>query len=79
MLDNSRMIANRYATAHYYKKIYKSMIKAMEAGYRIQVSTYLVSRVYSRPEQFKLRMDGIYAQRGKHWDCINYSAIRSVS
>ena len=61
------------------RKLYNSIIAEIDKGLAIQVTTYLASRIYKSKSQFKLCQNGVYAQRGKNWDCINGASIRSVN
>jgi len=77
-MSNENMKANRYLRMYENKKLYNSIVAEIAKGLAIQVSTYTKSKIYTKAEQFKLGKTGVYVQRGKNWDCINSSAIRSV-
>ena len=61
------------------ESLYKAILAEIEKGLAIQVTTYLISRVFTKASQFKLCNNGVFAQRGKNWDCISVGcSIRSV-
>ncbi len=45
----------------------------------VQITTYLKSTVYTHKHRamFVLRASGVHVQRGRNWDCIKYSGIRT--
>jgi len=77
-MDYSKMTPNRFMRMYENKKLYNSIIVEISKGLSIQITTYTQSKIYSKAEQFKLGKTGVYAQRGKNWDCINGASIRSV-
>jgi hypothetical protein len=77
-MSNENMKANRFLRMYENKKLYNGIIAEIAKGLSIQITTYTQSKIYSKAEQFKLGKTGVYAQRGKNWDCINGSSIRSV-
>lgn len=77
-MSNENMKANRYLRMYENKKLYNSIIAEIAKGLSIQITTYTQSKIYTKAEQFKLGKTGVYAQRGKNWDCINGASIRSV-
>ena len=78
-MTNAEMKPGRFAKAMKFKKIYAFIVRAIASGARIQITTYTQSRIYTSVSQFKLTMKGIYAQRGKNWDCIEFCNIRAVN
>jgi len=77
-MTDAQMIPNRFLRMMENKRLYNSIVLEIAKGLSIQVTTYAKSKIYSRAEQFKLGKTGVYAQRGKKWDCINGASIRSV-
>jgi hypothetical protein len=77
-MKNSDMTENRYLIMYQNKKLYNGIISEIEGGAAIQVTTYTQSRIYTKASQFRLGKTGVYVQRGKHWDCINFCSIRPV-
>lgn len=77
MLTDAEMTPRRFLIAMQNKQLYNRIMTDLSEGRVIQVTTYTHSKIYTKPEQFKLGKTGVYAQRGKHWDCINYCSIRS--
>lgn len=78
MITNQEMKENRYRIAMLNKRLYNGIAEEIANGLAIQVTTYGKSFVYTKLEQFKLGKTGVYAQRGKSWDCINYAKVRSI-
>lgn len=78
MLTNDEMTPRRFLIRMENKKLYNRILSEIAKGLAIQVTTYTKSKIYTRAEQFKLGKTGVYAQRGKHWDCINFCSIRSI-
>lgn len=61
-----------------YKELYEKITTAINNGLAIQVTTSLVSVIYTRPEQFKYNENGVYAQRGNGWQCVSWAKINCV-
>ncbi len=77
-MSNEQMKANRYMRMYENKKLYQNILAEIEKGLAIQVTNYMHSKIYTKASQFKCGKTGVYVQRGKNWDCINGSAIRSI-
>ena len=77
-MTNAEMTPNRFLKMMENKRLYNSILTELAKGLAIQVTTYTHSKIYSKAAQFKLGKTGVYAQRGKNWDCINGTSIRSV-
>lgn len=78
MIDVTKMTPDRYSRMLYAKRLYKFILDALQAGKRIQVTTYTTSRIYTSTSQFKADKFYVYSQRGKHWDCINLCSVRAI-
>jgi len=65
-------------TISQHENLYNKIIEQLKLGRTIQVTTYTKSKLYTRESQFRLGDDGVYVQRGKHWDCINGASVRAV-
>lgn len=77
-MTNEQMKPNRFLDMMKYKKLYTAIVAEIEKGLAIQITTYTKSSIYKSASQFKYGKSGVYVQRGKNWDCINYANIRSV-
>ena len=62
-----------------YEKMFNAIQREIAKGNTIQVTTMTHSKLYTRADQFKFDATGIYAQRGKRWDCINFTKITVLS
>lgn len=78
MLTNDQMIPDRFSRMQFAKRLHKFITESIRNGYRIQVTTYTQSRIYSHESQFKAGKYSVYAQRGKKWDCIDLASVRAV-
>jgi polygalacturonase len=47
-------------------------------GNKVMVATHLKATVYSAAHvsMFRANADGLFVQRGRYWDCIDYCAIK---
>jgi len=58
-----------------YAATYEAIISRINQGYAIQVTTHTKSFILKNASQFKVNASGVYIQRGKKWDCINFCKI----
>ena len=77
-MDYSKMTPNRYGKMFACKKLYNNIATEISKGLAIQITTYNQSKIYTKIDQFKLGKTGVYVKRGKRWDCILYTSIRSI-
>lgn len=78
MLKNSEMTANRFARWAVARRKFALIQKHLAAGRTVVISTALRGSKLSAKHaaMVKATRSGLYLQRGKNWDCIDYSAIR---
>jgi hypothetical protein len=62
-----------------YEATYNAIVREISAGKLIQVTTQTHSKLYKTVAQFKYNSTGVYVQRGKKWDCINFCKLNVVS
>jgi hypothetical protein len=57
---------------------YDKIMETLKAGGAVIVATYTKATQYDARhiEYFKLSGKSLYVRRGKHWDCIDYCALR---
>ena len=77
-MTNEEMRAGRFLRWHKARKLYGVIVKHLESGRRVQVTTYTRSTVYRSVEQFRCGKTGVYVARGKSWDCIDGCHVRVV-
>lgn len=77
MLTNSQMISGRFAKWARARKRVAVIVAALEAGRTVQLTTatrytrYTVKHV----AMFKATKTGAFVQRGKAWDCIDFTHV----
>lgn len=76
-MTNSEMKEGRFYKWHNYRKMIASIRQTLAADGVIQIVGY--GRVLEcdkrHVEMFKATKSGAYVQRGKSWDCLNFSKI----
>ena len=75
MLANHEMKANRFGRQAKARRQYREIIEHIELGGRVFVGSYTKPKIYSKPEQFRLGKNEVYAARGKNWDSLIWSPI----
>ena len=80
-LTNSQMIAGRF---HRYARARKHVawIKAqLAAGRIVQLTTYTKAMGYDarHADMFRATKAGAFVQRGKSWDCIDFTNLQGVA
>ena len=57
---------------------YDKIIETLKADGAMIVATHTKATQYGQKHlsMFRLTADGLYVQRGKHWDCIDGCALR---
>ena len=79
MITNEQMKPGRYLRWHTARTKVSRIQAHLAAGGIVVVGTPLKAWKFTKPahaEMFKANRTGAYVQRGKAWDCIDYSAIR---
>jgi len=61
-----------------YEATYAAINAKIAEGYAIQVTTCTKSFIVKSAAQFKVNAGGVYMQRGKRWDCINFCKISLI-
>ena len=78
-MDNSAMKAGRYAHWHAARKRVAFIAEHLTAGHTVVIATMTKATQFDRRHiaMFKATKSGAFVQRGKHWDCIDYCAIKA--
>lgn len=79
-LTNSQMIEGRFARWANARAKHRKIVETLSSGGIVQIATHTRYTNYTKPEHadaFQAGRNGLYVRRGsKHWDCIDYAAIR---
>jgi hypothetical protein len=77
-MTNAEMIPNRFLKVHQARSRYRSIVAHLQAGGSVQLVTYTRATQYGPKHLgfFKISGSSIYVQRGKSWDCIDFTPIR---
>lgn len=78
-MTNDQMIANRFGRWAKARKLVKYIQSNLEAGNVVVIATHTRAVQYKNVHvgMFKATRTGAYVQRGKHWDCIDYCAVKA--
>jgi hypothetical protein len=77
-MNNSDMKPNRYLNWHNARKRHRQIISHLARGGRVLVGTYTKATVYRHPGQFRCDHTGLYAVRGKQWDCLDFTPFTLI-
>jgi len=77
-MTNDEMKPGRYLRWHKARRNAARIAAHLEAGGKVVIGTYTRATVYSKnhADMFRATRSGLFVRRGKHWDCIDYCAIR---
>ena len=81
MLANDQMKKGRFEKIYRGKKIFYSIINHLNNNGDVLICTYTKATKYQKKHiaMFKLGKSGsVYVQRGKNWDCIDYTGIKFI-
>lgn len=81
-MTNAQMIANRFARFHRARRMVAFIVSNLEAGRGVQINTATRAVRYTKKAHatmFKATKSGAYVQRGKSWDCIDYTCVQSYN
>jgi hypothetical protein len=78
ILSNADMIANRYYRWAEARRKHREIVQHLQNGGKVVIPTYTRATVYERDhaEMFKATKTGLFVQRGRRWDGLNFSNIR---
>jgi hypothetical protein len=78
VLTNAQMIPNRFARMAKVRRLQRKIAETFAKGGWVQVATVLRVTTYQpkHAHHFKFGRFSVYVARGKHWDCIDFCAIR---
>lgn len=76
-MTNEQMIEKRFSRWANYRKMISNIKKTLAADGEIHIVGYgrVVKCDKRHVEMFKATKSGAYVQRGKNWDCLNFSKI----
>jgi hypothetical protein len=77
-MNNSHMRPNRFFQWQQYKKRFAEIQAHLGKGGSVLIPTCTKATLY-RPKHagmFKVTRSGLFVQRGKSFECLNFSAIR---
>lgn len=77
-ISNEQMKAGRFLRLYRGRKLYRQILDTFAIGLRVQISTCTKATLYSPKHagMFRLSSNGdVLVQRGKSWDCINFSGF----
>jgi len=76
-ITNEQMKANRFKKWADARKRYNWIMENLRAGRTVYVTTYTKATKYTakHAEMFKATKGGLYVQRGKNWDCLDYCGL----
>jgi hypothetical protein len=77
-MTNDQMKPERYLKWHNYRRRLARIQATLAAGGVVQVVGYgkVLEADRRHAAMFKATRTGVYLQRGKAWDCLNFSLIR---
>ncbi len=81
MLPNSQMKAGRYLRWHRARRLVARIVQTVDAGGLVTLTTYTRQTRFDRRhrDMFRATRAGAYVQRGKSWDCIDFTAVHFYS
>jgi hypothetical protein len=79
-MTNDQMKPGRFLRWQQARRTTARITAHLESGGRVIVGTYTQATIYSKKHAalFRATNSGLYVRRGKHWDCIDYCAIRFI-
>lgn len=79
-MTNEQMIAGRFLALHKARRRFNFIVRNLAAGNKVQLTTHTRSVVYKpvHVEMFKIKGKDVFVQRGKSWDCINFTNVRAI-
>ncbi len=79
VMSNSEMKPLRFYKLFMARRKFRDIAQHLNAGGRVQVSTYTRSVVYRSLDWFVLKGASVYVRRGRGLDCIDYSGIQFIN
>jgi hypothetical protein len=78
-MTNDQMKVGRFLRWHKARQRLAWIQARLAEGYTVQTSTYLRSVRYKakHADMFKATKAGLFVQRGKNWDCIDFCKIEA--
>lgn len=72
-MTNEQMKPGRFLALHKARRMFRFIVRNLEAGNSVSVTTYTKSTNYKakHKDMFKIVGKDVFVQRGKSWDCIN--------
>jgi len=77
-MNNADMKRSRFLHWHLARKRYRQIINHLARGGRVVVGTYTKATVYRHPHHFRCDHTGLYAARGKQWDCLDFTPFTLI-
>ncbi len=79
-MTNDQMTSGRFLRWQEARRTAARITAHLRSGGRVVLATHSRATVYSRRhiDMFRPTRTGLYVRRGKHWDCIDYCAIRFI-
>jgi hypothetical protein len=79
-MTNYQMKPGRFLRWHQARRTAARITAHLTSGGKVVVGTYTRATIYSwkHADSFRATHSGLYVRNGKHWDCIDYCAIRFV-
>ncbi len=76
-MTNSQMLPNRFVLWASYRKMISNIQSTLAANGEVHIVGYgrVVKCDKRHAAMFKATKSGAYVQRGKYWDCLNFSKI----
>lgn len=76
-MNNSQMIADRFFKWSNYRKMISNIQSTLATDGEVHIVGYgrVVKCDKRHVTMFKVTKSGAYVQRGKNWDCLNFSKI----
>jgi hypothetical protein len=77
-MTNDQMKAGRFVTWAKARKRLSAIQEAFSAGKSVYVCTQTKATRYTakHAEMFRATKSGLFVQRGKGWDCLDFTALR---
>jgi hypothetical protein len=77
-MTNDQMKPGRFLRWQQARRTAAKIAAHLTSGGRVLVGTYTRAIVYSgkHVDLFRATSSGLYVRKGKHWECIDYCAIR---
>lgn len=76
-MTNEQMTAGRFLKIHKARRMFRFIVSNLEAGNSVSLTTATRSTNYKAKHvaMFKIKGADVFVQRGKSWDCINYTRV----